>query len=107
MKKEEASKVLTAKHANSTLMITQSEDVGRQFAVVKETTKTTTAVNLPHGYGLKGFMEVMFDTYKAKGELSLKLPARKAILDHICLSPQVFGKAMCPKITKKVLLLMV
>ena len=94
-------KVMSCKHASSTSSIVQSADIGRQFAIVKVESKNTTAVNLPHGYGLKGRIEDMFDTYKARGILNLKLPARKAITDHIVSCPEIFGKAMAPKTTKK------
>ena len=94
-------KVLACKHASSTSSIVQSADIGRQFAIVKAETKTTSAVNLPNGYGMKGNLECMFDEYKARGVLNLKLPARKAITDHIVSCPEIFGKAMAPKTTKK------
>ena len=58
-------------------------------------------MNSPHGYGIKGRIKDMFDTYKARGILNLKLPARKAITDHIVSCPEIFGKAMAPKTTKK------
>ena len=83
MKKEEDIKVLACKHASSTSSITQSADIGRQFAIVKSQSKTTTAVNLPNGFGLKGDTEEIFDDYRARGFLTLKLVARKAIIDHI------------------------
>ena len=102
MKKEETLKVSANKHASSTSTITQSADIGRQFALVKTGTKTTTSINLPRGFGIKGLLEETFDTLAAKGELILKLPARKAILDHIVSCPEIFGKAMSPSITKKV-----
>ena len=101
MTKEDSMKVLACKHASSTSSIVQSADIGRQFEVVKVGTKNTTAVNLPHGYGIKGNIEYMFEEYKARGILSLKLPARKAITDHILACPEIFGKAMAPKTTKK------
>ena len=54
---------------------------------------TTSAIKLPHGFGLKGTLEYMFDKYKARGELFLKVPARKAIIDHIVSCPEIFGKS--------------
>ena len=93
--------IMSCKHASSTSSIVQSADIGRQFAIVKVESKNTTAVNLPHGYGLKGNIEDIFDTYKARGILKVKLPARKAITDHIVSCPEIFGKAMAPKTTKK------
>ena len=93
--------VLACKHASSTSTIVQAADIGRQFAVVKTDSKSTTAINLPHGFGMKGFLEDMFDIKKARGELVIKLPARKAIIDHIVSCPEIFGKAMLPKTTKK------
>ena len=101
MKKEAVVKVVACKHASSTSSIQQSADIGRQFAIVKFTSKTTTAVNLPNGFGLKGFIEDIFDDYKSRGILHLKLPARKAILDHIVSCSEIFGKAMSPKTTRK------
>ena len=102
MKKEEELKVLACKHASSTSSITQSADIGRQFAIVKSQSKTTTAVNLPTGFGLKGDMEGIFDDYKARGFLSLKLIARKAIIDHIVSCSEIFGKAMSPRTKKRI-----
>ena len=89
------------KHASSTSAISQSADIGRQFVIVKDGTKTVTAINLPNGYGMKGFIEDMFVEYKSKGILSIKLQARKAIIDHIVSCPEIFGKAMAPKTTRK------
>ena len=91
MRKEEEIKLLACKHASSTSGITQPADAGRQFAIVKCISKTTTAVDLPSGFGLKGEIEEIFDEYKAKGILVLKLPARKAILDHIVSCSEFFG----------------
>ena len=106
MNYEDGIKVLACKHASSTSSIVQSADIGRQFAIIKTGTKTTTSVNLPHGFGMKGLLEELFDTYKASGILTLKLPARKAITDHTISCPEIFSKAMCPKTTKKASLLM-
>ena len=47
-------------------------------------------MNLPHGYGLKGHIEDIFDTYKARGILKLKLPTRKFITDHIVSYLEIF-----------------
>ena len=94
-------KVIACKHASSTSSITQSADIGRQFAIAKSLSKTTTSVNLPSGFGLKGEMEDVFDDYKARGILMLKLPARKAIIDHIVSCSEIFGKSMSPKTTRK------
>ena len=80
----------------------QSADIGRQFAIVKALSKTTSSVNLPHGFGMKGFLEDVFDDHKARGVLVLKLPARKAIIDHIVSCPDIFGRPMSPKPTKKI-----
>ena len=94
-------KLLACKHASSTSSITQSADIGRQFAILKASNKTTTATNLPNGFGLKGFISDTFDKLNANGVLHLKLPARKAIIDHCVCCPEMFGKAMSPKTTKK------
>ena len=93
--------MLAYKHASSTSSITQSADIGRQFANMKAENKTTTAINLPHGFGLKGFLEDTFDLLKAKGILNLKLPAQKAMIDHCCCCPDFLGKAMAKKTTKE------
>ena len=98
---ENALKVLACKHASSTSSTTQMADVGRQFAVVKVESKTTTAVNLPSGYGLKGQLEDELDRLKAAGVLMLKLPARKAIVDHVTSCPEIYGTSMKNKTTKK------
>ena len=100
-KKEEAVKVLACKHASSTSSIQQSADIGRKFAIMKAANKTTTEINLPTGFGLKGFIEEIFDTLKASGKLNIKLPARKAIIDHCVTCPEMYGKAMATKTTKK------
>ena len=101
MKLEEALKIIACKHASSSSATQQSADIGRQFCIVKYTSKTTTAVNLPNGFGLKDFISDIFDEYKSKGILHFKLPARKAILDHIVSCSEIFGKAMSPKTTRK------
>ena len=98
--------MLACKHASSTSAIQQSADIGRQFAVMKSANKTTTSINLPSGFGLKGYIENLFDVYKANGTLLLKLPARKAIIDHCVSCPEIYGKAMQPKTTKKVSFIM-
>ena len=76
-------------------------DIERQFNVIKVANKTTTSINLPTGFGLKGFLEDIFDTYKASGKLKLTLPARKAIIDHLVTCPEIYGKGMQPKTTTK------
>ena len=101
MNMEDGIKVLACKYASSTSSIVQSADIGRQFAIVKTGTKTTTSVNLPHGFGMKGFLEDLFATHQASGVLTLKLTARKAIIDHIVSCPDIFSNAMSPKTTKK------
>ena len=50
---------------------------------------------------MKGNIECTFDEYKARGILSLKLPARKAIADHMLSCHEIFGKAMTPKNNKE------
>ena len=75
--------------------------MGRQFANFKCENKTTTAENLPHGFGLKGYLEDMFDILKANGSLVIKLPARKAIIDHCVCCPEMLSKSMAPKTTIK------
>ena len=49
---------------------------------------------------MKGYIEDQFNILTVKGVLILKLPARKAILDHIVSCPEIFGKLMSPKTTK-------
>ena len=66
-------KVLAMNHTSSTSGVTQATDMGRQFTNVKEGIKRTTAENLPHGFGLKGYLKDIFDQKKACGELILKL----------------------------------
>jgi hypothetical protein len=94
-------KVMSCKHASSTSAIQQMADIGRQFAIFKALCKTVTNINLPSGFGLKGEIEYYIDSYQASGELMLKLPARKATIDHICSCPEIYGKAIQPKTTKK------
>ena len=50
---------------------------------------------------MKGNLECMFEEYKARGILTLKLPVRKSLTDHIISCPEIFRKAMAPKTTKK------
>ena len=92
---------MACKYASSPYSIVQSADIGRQFAIVKMETKTITAVNLPNGYGMKGNLECMFEEYKARGILTLKLPVRKALTDHIISCPEIFGKQWHQKLQKK------
>ena len=92
---------MACKHASSTSSITQSVNIGRQFANIKSLTKTTTAVYLPSGFGIKGYLEGMFDLKKASEELTLKLPARKAIINHCVCCPEIFVKAMALTTTKR------
>ena len=99
--KWEKNKLLRLLHASSTLSITQSVDIGRKFSTVKYITKSTIYVNLPNGFDLKGFIKNILNNYKSRCILLLKLPARKAILDHIVSCPDIFGKAMSPKTTRK------
>lgn len=62
--------------------------------------KTTTAVSLPHVYGIKGYLDNLFDE-KANGELNLKLPAHKAIIDHVVCCPEIFSKVVVPNTTNR------
>ena len=66
--------VLSCKYASSTSIIVQSADIGRQFNAVKTGTKITISVNLPRVFGMKRYLEVLFYTYKASGELTLNIP---------------------------------
>ena len=93
--------MIACKHASSTSSITQSTDIERQFTILRATSKTTTATNLSHGFGLKGYLDDTFDNRKASGALTLKLPACKAIVDRIVSCSDIFGKAMSPKTTKR------
>ena len=52
------------------------------------------AINSSTVFGLKGFIKEMSDTLKASGKLNIKLPARKAIIDHCVTCPEMYGKAM-------------
>ena len=76
-------------------------DIGRQFAVMKLESKKVTTINIPSGYGLKGQLEYEIDCLYASDTLILKLPACKAIIDHIVSCPEIYGKPMHPKTTKK------
>ena len=98
---ESSLKVLANKHASLTSTICQMADIGRQFTILKAKTKSTTAVNLPSGYGLKGQLEDELDRLNASGVLMLKTPAHKAIIDHVVTCPEIYGSAMKPKTTKK------
>lgn len=62
---------------------------------------TTTATNLTHGFGLKSYLQDTFDNIKAISIIILKLPARKAITNHIVSCPEIFAKVTCPKTTKR------
>ena len=57
LEKEEVLKILTMKHASSISSITQSADIGRQFAILKQTSKKATSINVPSGFGLKGILK--------------------------------------------------
>ena len=94
-------KVMACKHASSTSTIQQMADICRSFAVMKSESKKITAINIPSGYGLKGHLEYEMDCLHASGTLMLKLPARKATIDHIVSCLEIYGKAMQPKTTKK------
>ena len=98
---EDEVKILACKHASSTSAIQQMADVGRQFAIFKSCNKTMTSTNLPSGFGLKGQIEYELDALNAKGILMLKLPARKAIIDHVVTCPNIYAISMQPKTTKK------
>ena len=101
MKKDTELKVIACKHASSTSAVQQMADIGRQFAIFKAACKTTTAINVPSGFGLKGEIEYELDCLQASGKLILKLPSKKAIIDHIVSCPEIYGKAMQPKTTRK------
>ena len=92
---------MACKHASSMYRIQQMADIGSQFAVMKSESKKVTAINIPSGYGLKGQLGYEIDCLYASGTLMLKLPARKAIIDHIVSCPEIYGKAIQPKTTKK------
>ena len=94
-------KIMSCKHASSSSAIQAMADIGRQFAVIKSESKKITAINIPSGYGLKGGFEYQLDRLQASGILKLKLPARKALVDHIVSCPEILGKGMLPKTTKK------
>ena len=69
--------------------------------MIKLANKTTTSINLPSGFGLKGFVENKLDELRANGTLLLKLTARKAIIDHCVSCSEIYGKAMQLKTTQK------
>ena len=94
-------KVMACKHASSTSCIQQMADIGCPFAVMKSESKKVTGINIPSGYGLKGQLECEIDCLYASGTLMLKLPARKAMIDHIVSCHEIYGKAIQPKTTKK------
>ena len=94
-------KVMACIHASSTSSIQQMADICRSFAIMKSESKKITAINVPSGYGLKGEIEYKLDQLQASGVLMLKLSARKAIIDHIASCPEVYGKALQTKTTKK------
>ena len=98
--------VMSCKHASSTSAIQQMADIGRQFAISKSLCKILTSIYLPRLYELKGEVECYLDCLQASGQLILKLPARKDIIDHIYSFPEIYEKVMQPKTTKKSLLLM-
>ena len=102
MEIEKNLKISANKHASSTSSVQQSADIGRQFALFKLENKTTTAINLPHGFGLKALLEYKLDMFKASGALMLKLPARKAVIDHYTCCLKVLGKTMAQKSIKKI-----
>ena len=92
---------MACKHASSTSSIQKMADICRAFTILKTMCKRVTSVNLPSGYGLKGQLEYELDRLHASGILHIKLPAKKAILDHIVSCPEIYGKLMQPKTTKK------
>ena len=94
-------KVMACKYASSTSCIQKMADIDRQFAVMKSESKKVTVINIPSGYGLKWQLEYEIDCLYASGTLILKLPARKAMIDRIVSCPEIYGKAMQPKTTKK------
>ena len=93
--------MLACKHASSTSAVQQSADIGRQFAVTKSANKPTTSINLPSDFGLKGYIENLFDVYKANVEIILKLPARKAMIDHYVRCPELYGTSIQTKTKKR------
>lgn len=99
--KEKVLKVLACKHVCSTSLITRYVDIGKKFTNIKSCNKTTTDVNLPHCFGLEDYLGDIFGFKKASGELVLKFPAHKAIIDHCVCCPEKFDEAMTPKITKR------
>ena len=101
MKIDGSLKVMANQHASSTFAVQQMADFGRQFAIMKAENKTTTSVNLPSGFGLKGQLEYELDNLHAKGILMLKVPAKKAIIDYVVSCPDIYTKLMHPKTTKK------
>ena len=94
-------KVMACKHVSSTSFIQQMADIGCQFAVMKPESKKVAAINIPSGYGLKGQLEYDIDCLYASGTLMLNLPAQKSMIDHIVSFPEIYGKAVQPKTTKK------
>ena len=94
-------KVMACKHASSKYYIQQMADIGRHFAVMKSESKKVTEINIPSGYGLKGQLEYEIYCLYVSGTLMLKLPARKAMIVHIVSCPEIYGKTMQPKTTKK------
>ena len=90
---EDSLLLLSGKHASGTLTITQPADIEIQFAIKN----TVAAINLPSGFGLKGQIEDELNHHQATRILVLKLPARKAIVDHAVSCPKIKKKAMQKK----------
>ena len=88
-------------NTSSTSSICQMADIARQFAIMKQYTKTTTMINIPSGYGSNGQLEYELDILKADGVLILKTPAHRATIDHVASSPEIYGTATKSKTTKR------
>ena len=87
-------KLMACKHTSSTSCIQKMADIGCQFAVMKSEIKKVTAINISSGYRLKGQLEYEINCLYVIGNLMLKLPSRKAMIEHIVSCPEIYVKAM-------------
>ena len=85
-------KAITNKHTSSSSTVQQMADVGRQFVIMKTENKTRKYVNLPSAFG-------RLDNHYVEEKLTLNVPTRKVIIDHVVSCLDNDTKPMYPQTT--------
>ena len=96
LNKDEVLKVIANKHSSTTAATQQATDVCPCFKIVKAFCKNTTAEHLP-AFGYKSRVIEEIEKLISAVLLTIQLPIKKALVDHLVTAPEIFTRGMCRK----------